>query len=43
VAGKRAEAALAQRHAPEEFDVDAARRIFAQMVASEAPQRKTGS
>jgi len=42
-AGRRADAALAQRKAPEEFDVDAARRIFAQMVASEAPQRKTGS
>jgi len=41
-AGKRAEAALAQRKAPEEFDVDAARKIFMQMVASEAPQRKTG-
>jgi len=40
---QRAEAALAQRRAPEDFDVDAARRIFTQMVASEAPQRKTGS
>ena len=44
-AGERAEAALAQRKAPETFDVDAARKIFTQMVASEPPsaQRKTGS
>ena len=44
-AGERAEAALAQRKAPETFDVDAARKIFTQMVASEQPsaQRKTGS
>ena len=44
-AGERAEAALARRHAPETFDVDAARKIFTQMVASEPPsaQRKTGS
>ena len=44
-AGERAEAALAQRKAPEAFDVDAARKIFTQMVASEQPsaQRKTGS
>ena len=44
-AAQRAEAALAQRKAPEEFDVDAARKIFTQMVASEQPpgQRKTGS
>jgi beta-N-acetylhexosaminidase len=42
-AAKRAEAALAQRKAPEEFDVDAARKIFAQMVDAEQSQRKTGS
>jgi beta-N-acetylhexosaminidase len=44
-AARRAEAALAQRKAPEEFDVDAARKIFAQMVEAEPPssQRKTGS
>jgi len=44
-AGKRAEAALAQRAAPEKFDVDAARKIFTQMVEAEPPssQRKTGS
>ena len=45
LAGKRADAALAQRSAPEAFDVDAARKIFTQMVAAEQPssQRKTGS
>jgi beta-N-acetylhexosaminidase len=45
LAGQRAEAALAQRAAPQEFDVDAARKIFTQMVAAEQPpsQRKTGS
>ncbi|MGH6725727.1 MAG: beta-N-acetylhexosaminidase [Pseudolabrys sp.] len=44
-AAKRAEAALAQRTAPEAFDVDAARKIFTQMVAAAAPpsQRMTGS
>ncbi|MGH6665339.1 MAG: beta-N-acetylhexosaminidase, partial [Pseudolabrys sp.] len=44
-AAARAEAALAQRKAPDEFDVDAARKIFTQMVAAEPPpsQRKTGS
>ncbi len=42
-AAKRAEAALAQRKAPEEFDVDAARKIFTQMVDAEQSQRKTGS
>ncbi len=40
---KRAEAALAQRSAPEAFDVNAARKIFAQMVDAEQSQRKTGS
>ena len=41
----RAEAALAQRMAPEEFDVDAARKIFTQMVDADQPpsQCKTGS
>ena len=44
-AEQRAEAALALRKAPEEFDVDAARKIFTQMVDADAPptQRKTGS
>jgi beta-N-acetylhexosaminidase len=44
-AAKRAETALAQRKAPEAFDIDAARKIFTQMVAAEPPpsQRKTGS
>ena len=42
-AAKRAEAALAQRKAPEEFDVEAARKIFTQMVDDEQSQRKTGS
>jgi beta-N-acetylhexosaminidase len=42
-AAKRAEAALAQRKVPEEFDVDAARKIFAQMVDAEQSQRETGS
>jgi beta-N-acetylhexosaminidase len=43
-AAKRAEAALAQRKVPEEFDVDAARKLFTQMVDAEPPsQRKTGS
>ncbi len=44
-AGKRADAALAARSAPESFDVDAARKIFMQMVADERPasQRMTGS
>lgn len=44
-AAQRADAALAQRSGPEEFDVDAARKIFTQMVAAEPPasQRKTGS
>jgi len=42
-AAQRAAAALAQRKAPEEFDVDAARKIFAQMVDAEQSQRKTGS
>jgi beta-N-acetylhexosaminidase len=44
-AAARAEAALAQRKTPEEFDVDAARKIFTQMVANEPPpsQKKTGS
>ena len=42
-AAQRAEAALAQRKAPEEFDVEAARKIFTQMVDDEQSQRKTGS
>ena len=45
LAAVRAEAALAARSGPEEFDVDAARKVFAQMVAGERPasQRMTGS
>jgi beta-N-acetylhexosaminidase len=44
-AAARSRAALAQRSGPEEFDVDAARKLFAQMVAAERPgtQRMTGS
>jgi beta-N-acetylhexosaminidase len=44
-AATRAEAALARRSAPENFDVDAARKIFTQMVDAEQlpSQRKTGS
>jgi len=42
-AATRAAAALAQRKAPEEFDEDAARKIFMQMVDTEQSQRKTGS
>jgi beta-N-acetylhexosaminidase len=44
-AAKRADAALAARSAPQDFDLDAARKIFAQMVAGERPasQRMTGS
>jgi len=39
----RADAALARRAAPEEFDTDVARKVFTQMVADERTQRKTGS
>ena len=41
----RADAALAARSAPEEFDTDAARKVFTQMVAGERtpPQRKPGA
>ncbi len=42
-AASRADAALARRSAAEEFDTDAARRVFTQMVADERTQRKTGS
>jgi len=43
-AAKRADAALAARSAPEEFDTDAARKVFTQMVADErTAQRKAGS
>jgi beta-N-acetylhexosaminidase len=44
-AGKRAEAALAQRAVPDAIDLDAARKKFTQMVADERPksQRMTGS
>jgi beta-N-acetylhexosaminidase len=41
-AAKRADAALAARVGPEQFDIEAARRIFTQMVADE-PQRNAGS
>ena len=40
---QRAEAALARRQAPEDFDVDAARKIFTQMVASAPPPGKSAS
>jgi beta-N-acetylhexosaminidase len=44
IAAERAQAALAQRAAPEQFDAAAAHKIFTQMVAAEPPpQRKTGS
>jgi len=45
VAAKRAEAALAMRRAPEDFDVEAARKIFDETIAANGPtsQRKTGS
>lgn len=44
-AAMRAQAALAQRSAPEQFDVEAAREVFSRMVAGERPptQRMTGS
>jgi beta-N-acetylhexosaminidase len=44
-AAKRADAALTARTAPEEFDTEAARRIFGQMVAGvqTSPQRKIES
>jgi beta-N-acetylhexosaminidase len=44
-AAMRADAALAARSAPEEFDTEAARKIFTKMVSDErtAPQRKTVS
>jgi hypothetical protein len=42
-AASRAHAALARRSAPEEFDTNAARRMFTQMVAGEQTQRKIGS
>jgi len=41
---RRADAALAARKAPEEFDVEAARKTFSQMIgAKPATQRMTGS
>ena len=45
VAAKRADAALSARSAPEEFDIDEARKVFNQMVAGGRPtsQRMTGS
>jgi beta-N-acetylhexosaminidase len=44
-AARRADAALAARHAPEAFDTEAARKVFTQMVDGEAPaaKRMTGS
>jgi beta-N-acetylhexosaminidase len=44
-AARRADAALAQRRAPEQFDVEAARKLFSQMVDADGspPQRKTAS
>ena len=42
-AGRRAEAALAGRKAPEEFDTEAAHRLFTQMIDERTEfQRKTG-
>jgi beta-N-acetylhexosaminidase len=43
-AARRAAAALAVRKVPEEFDTEAAHRLFAQMIAEERSefQRKTG-
>ena len=45
IAAKRADAALAARNAPDEFDTEAARKIFSQMIDGKAPgsQRMTGS
>jgi beta-N-acetylhexosaminidase len=37
---RRADVALSARSAPEEFDTNAAREVFAKLVADE-PQRKT--
>jgi beta-N-acetylhexosaminidase len=44
-AARRADAALAARNAPEEFDTEAARRLFAQMISDMRTefQRKAGS
>lgn len=44
-AARRADAELAQRKAPEQFDVEAARKLFSQMVDVDGspPQRKTAS
>lgn len=44
-AARRADAALAARSAPEDFDVDATRKIFNEMIAGGRPtsQRMTGS
>jgi beta-N-acetylhexosaminidase len=40
VAATRADAALAARSAPEDFDVEGARKIFSQMIAGVAPAAK---
>jgi beta-N-acetylhexosaminidase len=42
-AARRADAALAARKAPEEFDTEAARRLFTQMIDGEGTQREIGS
>jgi beta-N-acetylhexosaminidase len=44
-AARRADAALAARSAPEDFDIEAARKTFAQMIGGAAPpsHRMTGS
>jgi beta-N-acetylhexosaminidase len=42
-AARRADAALAARSAPEEFDADSAREIFDRMFGGRFAQRKTGS
>ena len=45
VAAERADAALLARGAREDFDIDAARKTFNQMIAGKRPasQRMTGS
>jgi hypothetical protein len=42
-AARRAEAALAQRKAPEQFDVEQARGVFARMIGGEQRQRNSVS
>src|SRR6185312_15139511 len=42
-AAARAQAALAARSAPEDFDVEAARQVFARMVDGDAAARKVSA